>query len=108
MAFSLFEVSDLGKLSLYTAWNVDLSAYTVHANAAAHPFFLLPQKGLLPIKLICLSYGLSLRIISENYAKAQCCYQTEIESKLIPPDHLAGHVVLPESLSPQMLAGWFP
>lgn len=35
----------------------------------------------------------SLLIISENYAKAQCCYQTEIESKLIPPDNLAWHIV---------------
>lgn len=46
----------------------------------------------------------SLLIISKNYAPAQCCYQTEVDSNLILPDNLAWPIVFPESISPQMLA----
>lgn len=50
----------------------------------------------------------SLLIISKNYAKAQHCYQTEIEGNLIPPDsELAWHIASPESIAPQMLAECF-
>lgn len=106
-AFSFFKVADLGELSLQTVWNFNLSTYTTLANASDHTFFFLPQKGPMPIKLICLSYGFFPSIISKNYATAQCCYQTEIESNVILPDNLAWHIVFPESISPQMLAECF-
>ena len=44
-AFSFFKVADLGKLSLQTIWNFNLSTYTTLANASPHTFFFSSPEG---------------------------------------------------------------
>lgn len=44
-AFSFFKVADLGKLSLQTVWNFNLSTYKALANASAHIYFFPSLEG---------------------------------------------------------------